>query len=170
MNAAPNFEQNYYQSNTFQFFTRQRFRQWIGTPFGRNFRYDDRRGQRFELMSYNILAQSLLSKHPHLYANHNPDFLNWSFRLQLIQNEIFEVRPSILCLQEVQDIHLTEIARALQPLNYAKPLYKQRTGGSYDDGCAIFYNSQLFELIDHQYVEYYQPNVKVSIGKIPIGF
>lgn len=113
-------------------------------------------------MSYNILAQSLLLKHPHLYHRHNTDWLDWSHRLACIQNEIFAVRPAILCLQEVQFIHLEEIEQALRPLNYAKPLYKQRTGPAYDDGCAIFYDPESFTLLDYQYVEYHQPDVKVS--------
>lgn len=164
MNAANYYGHNFYQSYNYvenQFWSRPPVRQWIPTPFGQNFRYNHRRGQCFVLMNYNILAQTLLLKHPQLYTRHNPDCLDWSHRLRCIQNEIFDVRPAILCLQEVQDIHLAEIEQALQPLDYAKPLYKQRTGNGYDDGCAIFYNSQLFELLDYHYVEYFQPTVKV---------
>lgn len=134
---------------------------WRRTTYGKTYRYD-RYGQAFVLMSYNILAQSLLTKHSHLYTEHNPEFLEWSHRLKCLRNEIFEIKPAILCLQEVQVSHLEEIAEELQPMGYAQPLYKKRTSQEYDDGCAIFYNSQIFELIDHHYVEYYQPQIKVS--------
>lgn len=137
-------------------------RQWTRTPFGRSYRYGPR-GQSFVLMSYNILAQSLLEKHPHLYMSHAPEFLDWPHRLQCIRNEILAIGPAILCLQEVQQSHLTEIEEALRPMNYDKPLYKQRTGHGYDDGCAIFYNPKFFHLLDHHFVEYYQPDVKVNI-------
>lgn len=139
----------------------QYHRQWITTPYGINFKYDVRRGQAFRLMSYNILAQSCLTNHPELYANNIPQCLDWTHRLHCIRNEIFELKPHILCLQEVENSHLPEIQAALEPLNYAKPLYKKRTSDNYHDGCAIFYNSQLFQLINHHYVEYYQPDIKV---------
>lgn len=140
----------------------RQIRRWIPTSYGRYFKCR-RDAQTFILMSYNILAQTLVTGNPHLYANHNKDFLQWSHRLKCIQNEIINVRPAILCLQEVQETHIKDIQQALSPLNYAKPLYKKRTGPKYDDGCAIFYNSNYFSLLDYHYVEYYSPNVKVRI-------
>lgn len=136
-------------------------RVWTRTPYGKTYRYD-RYGHSFVLMSYNILAQSLLTKHSHLYAGNVTEFLDWSHRLQCLRNEILEIKPTILCLQEVQESHLEEIEHALQPMGYTKPLYKKRTSPEYDDGCVIFYNPQHFELIDHHYVEFYQPEIKVS--------
>ncbi|XP_055316619.1 protein angel-like [Sitodiplosis mosellana] len=138
----------------------RRHRTWRRTPYGQTYRYD-RNGHPFVLMSYNILAQSLLCKHSHLYTENVAEFLEWPHRLQCIRNEIFEMKPAILCLQEVQQSHLEEIQNALQPMCYAKPLYKKRTSPDYDDGCAIFYDPQFFELIDHHYVEFYQPDVKI---------
>lgn len=135
---------------------RQRRRRWIRTTYGRNYRYH-RHGHAFVLMSYNILSQTLLNKHSYLYRRHREEHLDWPHRLSLLQSEILQAGPTILCLQEVQTSHLEEIENALRPMNYAKPLYKKRTTEEYDDGCAIFFNSDLFELVDHQYVEYYQP-------------
>lgn len=143
---------NGYEQNHFQ---RQR-RRWVRTTYGRNFRYH-RQGHPFVLMSYNILAQSLLVKHSYLYRRHRAEYLDWSHRLNCLRAEILHAEPAILCLQEVQNTHLMEIENALRPMNYAKPLYKKRTTEEYDDGCAIFHNPELFELVDYQYVEYYQP-------------
>lgn len=143
-------------------YIQQTHREWVRTPYGSRYRYDKRRGQSFKLMSYNILAQSLLKKHKELYAANVPQYLDWTHRLQCIRNEILEIKPAVLCLQEVKDSHISEIQNALWPMNYEKPLYKKRTASDYDDGCAIFYNAQYFELIDHHYVEYYQPDVNVS--------
>lgn len=135
-------------------------REWVRTTYGRNYRYH-RRGHAFVLMSYNILAQSLLLKHSYLYKRHRAEHLDWSHRLMCLQMEILQAGPAILCLQEVQQAHLMEIENALRPMNYAKPLYKKRTTDDYDDGCAIFYNPDLFELVEHQYVEYFQPDIQV---------
>lgn len=155
-------QQNYsYQNFRNNFVPQKPHRQWNRTPFGRYHRYTNRE-QIFILMSYNILAQSLLEKHSYLYRAHDPQYLDWPHRFECLTKEILALRPAILCLQEVQQSRLDEIADALRSLNYAKPLFKKRTSSDYDDGCAIFYNSQMFELIDHQYVEYFQPDVKVS--------
>lgn len=145
-----------------QMFQRQH-RNWMRTRYGSTFRYNQRYSQPFVLMSYNILAQVLLEKHPHLYRNNEPQHLEWNYRLECLKNEILAIRPAILCLQEVQNSHLDEIEMALQPMQYTKPLYKQRTRNGYIDGCAIFYDSQQFQLIDHHYVEFYQPGVKVNV-------
>lgn len=153
-----NHQFNDYERN--HFYQRRHQRRWVRTTYGRNFRYH-RHGHAFVLMSYNILAQTLLTKHSYLYSRHSAEFLDWSHRLNCLQNEILQIAPTILCLQEVQDTHLMEIENALRPLNYAKPLYKKRTTDEYDDGCAIFYNPEHFELLDHQYVEYFQPQVQV---------
>lgn len=136
-------------------------RQWVRTQYGGHHRYDNSE-YTFVLMSYNILAQSLLERHSYLYEACVPQFLDWSHRLNCIRSEILAIRPVILCLQEVQETHLAMIEEALRPMNYAKPLFKKRTSSIYDDGCAIFYNPDYFELLDHHYVEYYQPNVRVS--------
>lgn len=137
------------------------FRKWVRTPFGQKFKY--RRGNHaFLFMSFNILAQSLIDSHQYLYRNHNKRFLEWSNRLHCLQAEICSLQPKILCLQEVQESHLPDLQKALQTLNYsAEPLYKKRTGTNQDDGCAIFYDRNSFELIDHRYVEYFTPHIKV---------
>lgn len=145
--------QNGYEQNHFQ---RQRRRRWVRTTYGRNYQYH-RHGHAFVLMSYNILSQTLLNKHSYLYRRHREEFLDWPNRLHLLKSEIIQAGPAILCLQEVQISHLMEIENALRPMNYAKPLYKKRTTEEYDDGCAIFYNADLFDLVDYKFVEYYQP-------------
>lgn len=138
------------------------YRSWSETSFGRHYENSARKNHRFVITSYNILAQSLYERHPTLYLSHDEEYLQWPYRLNCIVQELIELRPSILTLQEVQDVHLGEIEAALAPLQYAKPLYKQRTAIELDDGCAIFYDPKKFHLLEHQYVEYYQPNAPVS--------
>lgn len=135
-------------------------RQWKRTAYGANFHYN-RHSQPFVLMSYNILSQDNLEKQPHLYSQHTGLTLAWSYRLNCLKREIEYIRPAILCLQEVQDSHLPEIVAALQRLNYDRPLFKKRNGGQ-SDGCAIFYSRSMFELVDHHFVEFFQPQISVS--------
>lgn len=135
-------------------------RQWRPTPYGVQFNYN-KHSQAFVVMTYNILAQDLVGANAQLYTNCDPFTLRWNHRLRCLKQEIEKVRPSILCLQEVQENHLDEIVYALHELRFAPPLFKKRNGGQ-SDGCAIFFNQYLFELIDYHFVEYFQPDIPVS--------
>lgn len=114
----------------------------------------------FTVSSFNILAQNLLQSHLYLYDQHDRRALDWKYRLNRLQKEILSLNPQILCLQEVQESHLSDIKNALKPLNLSV-LYKKRTGFK-DDGCAILYNHKIFNHIEHHSVEYYQPQVQVK--------
>lgn len=114
----------------------------------------------FTLMSYNILAQDLLEMHENLYNRHEAVSLSWSHRYDRLMAEINLVRPDILCLQELQEDHRKQFSCGLANFNY-EVIYKKRTGDK-TDGCAIFYRQDLFELLEYQDVEYYQPDVKVA--------
>lgn len=115
----------------------------------------------FTLMSYNILAQHHVDSQPSLYHNHKADSLNWTHRFDALKCEIDEISPDILCLQEVQQNHLTEIAEHFNELGYDTSLFKKRTGLQVD-GCAIFYKKHLFDLIEFHFVDYFQPDIKVN--------
>lgn len=153
MSSRANYDSNKAMQN--------RPRQWKRTAYGAHFHYN-RHSQPFVLMSYNILSQDNLVKQPQLYAQHVEFSLAWDYRLRCLKREIERVRPAILCLQEVQDTHLPEIVHALQQLNFDRPLFKQRNGGQ-SDGCAIFYNRAMFQLVDHHFVEFFQPQISVGV-------
>lgn len=115
--------------------------------------------QSFTLMSYNVLSQNLLDEHSYLYSDHIHAHLNWKHRFKLLMDEIEFIAPEILCLQEVQTSHLEMFVEALQTFSLDQHIYKKRTDPSRTDGCAIFYNSKRFEVMCHETLEYYQPNV-----------
>lgn len=77
----------------------------------------------FTLMSYNILAQHHIDSQPSLYHNHNPDSLQWIHRFDALKQEIHDISPDILCLQEVQQNHLKEIATHFNGLGYDTSLF-----------------------------------------------
>ncbi len=148
-----------------------KYRQWYHTTLGRSYLNCDSYNQNgefvFKLMSYNILAQDLLNTHRYLYHSHDQNALNWKHRYHRILTEINDVAPSILCLQEVQTGHLDTIKSGLQSINSNfNYVYKKRTGNKFD-GCAIFYNSNLFDLIETVNVEYEQPGIEVSFFNVP---
>lgn len=115
----------------------------------------------FTVMSYNILSQTHLQTHKTLYADHDVTALNWPHRLSRISREITDIAPDILCLQEVERDHLSEIGDKLSALHFNEALYKKRTGNQID-GCAIFFNSHKFQLMESHSVDYFQPGVHVS--------
>lgn len=133
-------------------------RQWEHTPAWDQY-VKEPQGMPFTLLSYNILAQNLLEAHPYLYRHHDGRALPWNHRNYRLVQEILSINPQILCLQEVQESHLPMFEQQLSSLDLSV-LYKKRTGFK-DDGCAIFYNRKLFNLIEYHTIEYYQPNCQV---------
>lgn len=115
----------------------------------------------FTLMSHNVLADYLAQRHSELYRGISHDKIEWEARFRRIVEQIQTQDPDILCLQEVQNNHyLTHFCPQLEALGYAGQ-YKQRTEDDKLDGCAIFYKTDKFELVDTSSVEYYQPGVSV---------
>lgn len=112
-------------------------------------------------MSYNILAQHHIDSQPSLYHGHDQDSLSWSHRFDAIKDEIEQIQPDILCLQEVQQSHLQQITQCFNGLGYDTSLYKKRTGLQVD-GCAIYFKKHLFDLMEFHFVDYFQPDIKVS--------
>lgn len=147
----------------------RRYRKWYHTTLGKAYENCDSLNQNgefiFKMMSYNILAQELLTTHKYLYHDHDQTALNWPYRFKRLMCEISETKPDILCLQEVQKTNLDQIIQGLQStinLKYSF-VYKKRTGDK-PDGCAIFYNKDAFNLIDQWNVEYEQPGIEVSLS------
>lgn len=118
-------------------------------------------GMECTVMSYNVLAQDLIEKHPYLYKKHEENSLRWELRFQRLMKNISDVHPTILCLQEVQKSHIPQYVNGLRKLNLTDHIYKKRTSGECTDGCAIFFNKNVLELIDAHPIEYFRPDVQV---------
>ncbi|KAL1138726.1 hypothetical protein AAG570_008788 [Ranatra chinensis] len=111
----------------------------------------------FKIMNYNVLSQSLLEFHPYLYVGIPHHILRWKWRFPRILAEIASHDPDVLCLQEVQHNHLANFTDSLEPMGY-KGVYKRKTGGKFD-GCAIFYKTKRFDMIDAMTVKFYRQGV-----------
>jgi len=111
-----------------------------------------------KVMNYNILSQDLLERHMYLYRNHLPHVLPWSYRSPLLLQEIVYHSPDILCLQEVEKSEFTDFFSQLETLGY-RGIFKKKTHNK-TDGCAIYFNTRKFELVEWTGVDYYRDHVQ----------
>ena len=53
------------------------------------------------LVSYNILGVENAAKHPDLYSNISPKYLDWDYRKRLLHKEIKNYKPGVICFQAI---------------------------------------------------------------------
>ncbi|XP_059059834.1 protein angel homolog 1 [Achroia grisella] len=114
---------------------------------------------KFKVLSYNVLAQYLLECHPYLYTGSSSKNLKWKVRAARIYDEIVNLAPDIICLQEVQASHLKSFYSKFENIGYVG-IFKQKTGHR-ADGCAIYYKQSMFEKEEHFTVEFHQPELPI---------
>ena len=148
-------------------------RKWTSTTLGSKYDSGEYRIRSkdvpFTLMSYNVLADYLAQRHPELYTiKVDSDIMKWPIRFEKIVQEILRYNCDILCFQEVQNDHFLHFFEGkLRSLGY-DGIYKKRTGDK-QDGCAIFYKSEKFTLVDQTDVEYRQPSAPSCLDRDNIG-
>ncbi|XP_077477429.1 protein angel homolog 1 isoform X2 [Stigmatopora argus] len=108
----------------------------------------------FTVMSYNILAQDLLEAHLELYKHCPREALDWSYRSNLLLEEIHKWAP------DVQENHYqTQLYPALTQMGY-NCVYKQRTGNK-TDGCATCYRRSRFSEVSVMPIEFFRPQTEI---------
>lgn len=125
-------------------------------------------GFRFTLVSYNILSHSLLHDHGHLYTKCNPKDLEWPRRGHRIVSELLDNKADIICLQEVEQKHLQSLYQPKLAQYGYDCLYKKKTGYKID-GCAIFYRTNLFDLLHHKGVEFRRTDLTNILNRDNVG-
>lgn len=116
-----------------------------------------RGGERFRIVTYNILAEIYATKQQYPYCDLWA--LSWEFRFQNILREILDACPDVICLQEVQADHYeTHLYNALSD-NGFEGVYKQKTRASMGmagkvDGCALFWRRSKFHLVESYSIEF----------------
>lgn len=125
-------------------------------------------GFSFNLVSYNILSQTLLNDHSHLYSNCNPKDLEWPKRGMKILTELIKGRADIICLQEVDALHLQTLFKPRLAKYGYQCLYKKKTGIK-SDGCAIFFKHSLFRLLQHKCIEFNQNDTASILNRDNVG-
>jgi protein angel len=137
------------------------WRRWDLTRLGRELQTNDHppgNSMEVTLMSYNILAQQYLNDCYYLYDNCPSGALSWDYRSKCLLQEIKHHLPDVLCMQEVDEEHYFEfLFPELMRAGYAA-VFKRKTGIK-RDGSAVFYKTDLFELISYSAPEFYMPGV-----------
>ncbi|WOG93764.1 hypothetical protein DCAR_0313051 [Daucus carota subsp. sativus] len=119
---------------------------------------------RFKVVSYNILGDKNASKHKDLYLNVPSSYMNWGRRNKLIQDELTGWDPDIICLQEVDKYY--DLSFSLEKAGYLGS-YKRRTGDMVD-GCAMFWKSDKFRLIDKENIEFKQFGLRDNVAQLSV--
>ncbi|XP_045134831.1 protein angel homolog 1-like isoform X2 [Portunus trituberculatus] len=120
------------------------------------------------VVSYNVLAQSLLRDNPGLYRGCGVEELAWEYRWALLQHEVEGMQPDVLLLQEVEARHYHSHYLPWMMSRGFQGLYKKRTGTK-ADGCAIFYHADKWLLAEHTSVEYRQPRAPDVLDRDNVG-
>ncbi|QRW07862.1 cytochrome P450 family protein [Ceratobasidium sp. AG-Ba] len=116
----------------------------------------------FSVLSYNILCERCATTTMYGYT---PSWaLNWSYRKELILAEVLNYGCDFLCLQEVDIAQYEEyFLKKLDEHKYTgifSPKFRARTMNETErrrvDGCAIFFRSEKWCLVEHHLIEFSQ--------------
>ncbi|KAI9207102.1 Endonuclease/exonuclease/phosphatase [Polychytrium aggregatum] len=115
----------------------------------------------FTVLSYNILCEKYSPQQSYAYT---PSWaLEWSYRRELLIQEILNYNPDIVCLQEVElgqyeDFFREQLSQHGEYDGVFHVKSRARTMAVSDqrgvDGCATFYKNSKFTLIDKSLIEY----------------
>ncbi|KAI8577796.1 hypothetical protein K450DRAFT_250045 [Umbelopsis ramanniana AG] len=128
---------------------------------------NDDPNDKITVFSYNILCERLATASQYGYT---PSWaLSWEYRRELLVPEIVGWGADIICLQEVElgeyENYLRDDLKKLGDYNGAFwPKSRAKTMGEKErmvvDGCAVFFRSSKFNLIEQQVLEYNQSSLK----------
>ncbi|MCO5571036.1 hypothetical protein L7F22_024767 [Adiantum nelumboides] len=118
---------------------------------------------RFVVVSFNILGVDNANQHlRELYWHIPPFIMDWNYRKKRILLELGLWSPDIICLQEVD--RFEDLQSNLVQQGY-EGVYKGRTGGS-SDGCAIFWRTKKFVLLQEESIEYEEFNLRHNVAQL----
>ncbi|KAL0276989.1 UNVERIFIED_CONTAM: hypothetical protein PYX00_004431 [Menopon gallinae] len=110
--------------------------------------------------TYNVLSQELLEKHNYLYSSHDHRSLRWSIRRDILLEELALLNADVLCLQEVDSYLVESFYDSFLNEKGYQGVYKRRTHGKID-GCAIYFKSDKFNLVESSKVEFFMESVRL---------
>ncbi|WCJ21995.1 CCR4-Not complex 3'-5'-exoribonuclease subunit Ccr4 [Euphorbia peplus] len=119
---------------------------------------------RFSVVSYNILANRNALKHKDLYLNVDPIHLQWEHRKRMICKELIELKPDVICMQEVDKYF--DLLKIMENAGYTGS-YKRRTGDT-ADGCAMFWKTDRFGLLERESIEYKSLGLRDNVAQLSV--
>lgn len=128
-------------------------------PFNGKGQDDETNKSKFTALSYNILCDTYAT--PSLYSYCPSWALDWSYRSELLLKELFKYNTDITCLQEVSRSNYEKFFKEKMKERGYHTEYLQKgrfklsdNDGDKIDGCATFYRSDKFRLIERSDVEF----------------
>nr|VDD20056.1 unnamed protein product [Brassica rapa] len=119
--------------------------------------------EKFVVLSYNILADYLANDHwRNLYFHIPRNMLSWGWRKNKIVFELGLWSADIMCLQEVDKFQ--DLEEELKLRGYSG-IWKMRTGNAVD-GCAIFWRSNRFKLVQEESIQFNQLSLRDNVAQI----
>ncbi|KAJ3218101.1 Protein angel 2 [Dinochytrium kinnereticum] len=115
----------------------------------------------FTVLSYNVLADSLVKKNPGLYTFCEADHLAWASRGPRLIQEILKNEADFVCLQEVDQVAYEDIFKP-QLVGY-QGFYKKRLG-NHTDGCALFWKTARVQTQEVHPLDYFAETSKENVG------
>eukprot|EP01071_Lankesteria_metandrocarpae_P002940 Lankesteria_metandrocarpae@DN2651_c0_g1_i1.p1 len=130
------------------------------------------------IFSWNVLADIYSTSGAFGYCN--PYVLAWPYRRERIIAEVTKSNADVVCLQEVQVEHFEEFFLPVMRSSGYHGLFKQKTkeiftsgsgkkrGGKFTiDGCATFFKTKKFRLVDYYTIEFSHLMREHSIRTLP---
>lgn len=116
----------------------------------------------FTVLNYNVLCEKYAS--PQSYAYVPSWVLNWEYRRELILQEVLNYNADVVCLQEVEVAQFEEYFKEqLAMVEYSGVFFPKSRARTMDemsrrsvDGCAIFFKSAKFNLLEKHVIEFQQ--------------
>ncbi|KAF9343921.1 Protein angel 2 [Mortierella sp. AD094] len=121
-----------------------------GSATERNWdRHIDSNQATFTIMSYNLLANSLVWANPHLYKTCNPNALKWQNRSRTLLAELEKLESHELdfyCFQEIDSVdYERKFKNKFKSWGFSGTFLKR--SGSKLDGCALFYRDKTVKAV-----------------------
>lgn len=116
----------------------------------------------FAVLSYNVLCEKYATVQMYGYT---PSWaLAWDYRKEFILQEIISYAPDICCLQELEMGQYEEYFEPKLKQNDYESIFWPKTRARtmrederrHVDGCATFFNSRVYQLVDKQVIEFNQ--------------
>ena len=126
---------------------------------------ESKKEETLKIMSYNILAQSLISDSLHITEEQaqNISYLNIDYRTDKIFQKINELHPDVFLFQEYE--HKGKLSEKLKANNYSYEILYKKRPGDHQEGCAIGFDKKKFKLEYYGSLELRTENQKNNYNK-----